>query len=304
MRKKTPAFSATVVPPQPRRETTLSDAELRRVFAILRFIAQRPAPNDGSSSSNSGSGGDANDSQCADAANPGAVKAPSKKTANKPHIPESVAEPLEKFRMSVTNLSVQAEEIQQARVSLCTVLLQTYPNDAAEVEWLCGRDMFAEDPRAESLPGFMRNDVYALQAMHEILPGLYVGSYHPASDKANLQSHNITHVLCCINVTPRFPQDFEYMTLPADDAPGYNIAKFFPQTFDFVENALNKHSAILVHCGAGISRAPTITAAYLIRKLRITAAAAIAFIQRRRRVASPNTGFRQQLRTYQEKLDI
>ncbi|PWV05215.1 putative dual specificity protein phosphatase [Trypanosoma cruzi] len=144
-----------------------------------------------------------------------------------------------------------------------------------------------------------------LQAMHEVVPGLYVGSYHPASERELLHRHKVTHVLCCIDVMPRFPSEFTYMKISAQDMPGYNIAKFFPQTFEFIEDALIKqHSAVLVHCGAGISRAPTIAAAYLIKKLRMTAVAAIELIQSRRHVASPNLGFRQQLRAYQEELGI
>lgn len=145
-----------------------------------------------------------------------------------------------------------------------------------------------------------------LKSMQEILPGLWCGSYVPAMEREFLKAHHITHICCCVDVGRfPFPEDFMYMKLPLMDANDADAAQFFPRTFEFIENALIKQrGAVLVHCGAGISRAPTITAAYLIRKLRLSATAAIALVQQRRPFASPNKGFRSQLRAYAEKMSI
>ncbi|CAD2221521.1 slingshot [Angomonas deanei] len=110
-----------------------------------------------------------------------------------------------------------------------------------------------------------------MQSMQEIIPGLYCGSYHPAADKATLEAAGITHILCCIGTSPRFPDSFSYLTIATDDRPDFNIEPFFARTFEFIENALVKeHKKVLVHCGAGISRAPSVVCAYLIRKITIT----------------------------------
>lgn len=273
----------------------LPTAELERVFAIYRFIARQvsPQPNgaDGKDGDDTGPRGRSDGA--------GAKKSPP------PALPGGVSGPMEKFRMAITNIPVREATVRTAREALHAALREAYPNNTAEVDELCCSDMSVSSEKPKTKPSFMSGSMYTLQEMHEVVPGLFLGSYHPASNKELLQKHNITHILCCIDVTPRLPKDFVYMTLPAQDTPDYNIARFFSKTFDFIDGALiNQHSAVLVHCGAGISRAPTVAAAYLIKKLRLTASAAIALIQQKRPVATPNTGFRRQLRDYQEELGI
>lgn len=173
-----------------------------------------------------------------------------------------------------------------------------------------------------SRTSYLDKPCYALTRMNEIIPGLFCGSYHPAADKELLQKHNVTHIVCCINVAPRFPTDFRYMVLAADDSPNYDMSVHFDETVKFIAGALmgrpqpttttletmtqtasggditKKAGSVLVHCGAGISRAPSIVAAFLIATLRMSAPQAIQYIQRIRSCASPNQGFRKQLAKY------
>ncbi|RNF01591.1 dual specificity protein phosphatase [Trypanosoma rangeli] len=281
----------------------LPSTELERVFAVLRFISQQ---QESSASSTVVALGDNESRAVSTGTMTTVLKANTGTRAAGPLIiPESVEKPLETFRMAVTNFPLQMEAVHAARETLYEALRDAYPASQAEVDRLCHCATFVARAATKNVPHFLLQDVYALQAMHEVVPGLYVGSYHPASDKALLHRQNVTHVLCCIDVQPRFPTEFTYLTVCAQDSPDYNISKFFQQTYEFIETALiQHHSGVLVHCGAGISRAPTITAAYLIKKLRLTAVAALELIQRRRHVASPNIGFRQQLRVYQERLGI
>ncbi|ORC87153.1 dual specificity protein phosphatase [Trypanosoma theileri] len=299
-------------------------SELQRVFAVLRFISEQQQqqqqqqqslgkenneaystdssmPSIGrESNNNSNSSSRIKCNSSSDEKQDG-ISLPSKPLA----IPEEVAMPLEKFRMAVTNLPIQKEAVCATREALHTALLQVYSHKASEVDELCSKDSFVGGPKPENMPTFMLTGVYTMQGMQEIVPGLFVGSYHPATDKALLTRHHITHILCCIGTQPRFPGEFVYMTIAAEDNTAYKISKFFPKTSAFIEKALiDQHSAVLVHCGAGISRAPTIAAAYLMKKLRLSAGAAIALIQQKRQVASPNIGFRQQLREYQTELGI
>eukprot|EP00758_Cryptobia_borreli_P013264 Tbor_TRINITY_DN5817_c1_g2::TRINITY_DN5817_c1_g2_i1::g.6641::m.6641 len=59
------------------------------------------------------------------------------------------------------------------------------------------------------------------------------------------------------------------------------------------------NTKVLIHCGAGISRAPTVVCAYLIKKFQLTSAApAIQVVQAARPCARPNPGFKKQLDKY------
>jgi len=51
----------------------------------------------------------------------------------------------------------------------------------------------------------------------------------------------------------------------------------------------------------GISRSATVVSAYMIATKKITSADAIAYVQKKRPVVSPNLGFRQQLDTFASK---
>ncbi|EPY31090.1 dual specificity phosphatase 12 [Angomonas deanei] len=203
--------------------------------------------------------------------------------------------------MTATNLPIDTALLATQRQQLKTVLLAHYgEKKKTEVEQL-----FEENNGTNNHETKNKNSSTGMQSMQEIIPGLYCGSYHPAADKATLEAAGITHILCCIGTSPRFPDSFSYLTIATDDRPDFNIEPFFARTFEFIENALVKeHKKVLVHCGAGISRAPSVVCAYLIRKLRLPAVEAIALIRRKRPFASPNTGFTKQLKSYATSLGI
>lgn len=149
-------------------------------------------------------------------------------------------------------------------------------------------------------PSHLQKSCYVQTRMQKVVQGLFIGSFHPANDKSLMQAQGITHICCCIDIRPRFPSDFAYMTIPASDAAEYDIAAHFEKTFCFMEDALNGGGRVLVHCGAGISRAPTIAAAYLMRKLQISAVSAVQLLRSVRSCVSPNMGFMEQLLEYQK----
>lgn len=171
------------------------------------------------------------------------------------------------------------------------------------------------------------NIVTERQGMQQIMPGLWCGSYHPAANHSLLTECGITHICVCIGTAPRFPSDFEYLVLDAEDTITFSIRPLFDASFDFIDEALLQHSkalthaitedsappsewqhtvkgGVLIHCGAGISRAPTMTAAYLMRKHRISATSAVSLITAARPFAHPNCNFMKQLREYGEELRL
>lgn len=211
--------------------------------------------------------------------------------------------------MSATNLPVEKETVEKLRGELTAALRSLCQRSSPALVKALEAEVFAAPPCSSSSgmarTAGPREDPLALQEAQEIVPGLWCGSYHTATKLDTLRRLGITHVCCCIGTTPSFPSNFMYLTIAADDRADYDIAPHFARTFEFIENALVKsHGAVLVHCGAGISRAPTIVAAYLMRKLCISSTTAIQQVQRRRPVASPNIGFRHQLHLYGMKLKV
>ena len=259
-------------------------------------------------------------------------------TAKKPQHPSVVAveaeAALEQYRMAVTNLPVTAAVVDTARSVLDRVFERVLGAEhaaavAAEMHAVIIRgggggghntpptiplgessarnssssavsttDSSSNCSSSKANSSYLDKSCYVQQRMQRVVAGIFVGSYHPAADKALLQAAGITHVCCCIDVRPRFPDAFRYVTLPASDAPEYNMAQHFDQTFTFIDEAVTTGGGVLIHCGAGISRAPTILAAYLVRKLGIHAVTAVQMIRAVRSCASPNMGFMAQLERF------
>ncbi|KAF8819455.1 hypothetical protein IE077_001013 [Cardiosporidium cionae] len=137
----------------------------------------------------------------------------------------------------------------------------------------------------------------------QVVPGIFVGSFHPASNRMTLLSLGITHIVCCVGVSPPFVHSFDYLVLSVDDLPTSNIKRYFPQAVRFIRNAVAAGGRVLIHCGAGISRSPTVCAAFLISELFISSDSALELIRTARPFAVPNVGFLMQLREWEEQLN-
>lgn len=79
-----------------------------------------------------------------------------------------------------------------------------------------------------------------------------------------------------------------------------NIIQYFPETYEFIKDALASKGRVLVHCQAGVSRSPTIVAAYMMREKQLSAQQALDIIKLRRAIIEPNRGFLEQLNLYHE----
>jgi protein-tyrosine phosphatase len=91
---------------------------------------------------------------------------------------------------------------------------------------------------------------------------------------------------------------FLVISIPANDHEKFQIAKYFDPTSQFIDVAIQNGSAVLVHCAAGVSRSPTIVAAFLCRRFRMDSDSVLSFLRKRRPMVCPNTGFVDQLRTW------
>jgi atypical dual specificity phosphatase len=133
----------------------------------------------------------------------------------------------------------------------------------------------------------------------EVLPGLYLGAATSASNSEWLRSHGITHILN-VGASPTRHQvtGVRYLNLNISDRPSADIASLFGVGADFIRDTLASGQTVLVHCHAGVSRSPTIVAAYLMRTYGLSAEQALLHISKARPVIRPNVGFLRQLASY------
>ncbi|KAK2508159.1 hypothetical protein MC885_018665, partial [Smutsia gigantea] len=133
-----------------------------------------------------------------------------------------------------------------------------------------------------------------------IKPWLLLGSQDTAHDLDTLKKHKVTHILnVAYGVENAFPSDFMYKSIPILDLPETNILSYFPECFEFIEQAKMNDGVVLVHCNAGVSRAVAIVIGFLMSSEEISFTSAFSLVKNARPSMCPNAGFLEQLRTYQ-----
>lgn len=135
----------------------------------------------------------------------------------------------------------------------------------------------------------------------QILPNLWLGSEKNEHNDAWLAKAGIKHDVHA-TWNKRVIPGIKLHWVKIDDEPSADIYRFFPQITSEIDKALSKGEPVLVHCQMGISRSPTLVAAYLMKKKNMTAAEAIAFIEAKRDIINPNKGFVKQLQQWEQHL--
>lgn len=164
--------------------------------------------------------------------------------------------------------------------------------------------------------------------MHEIRPGLWLGSVEAASNRKALQARGITHVLTLgeglgehmgvqgagpestwaskrKRLAPAAGDPFERLMVSILDGPEEPLSRHFRPSSDFIAEALSRGAkgGVLVHCHAGISRGATTVAQHLMRTEGLTAAQSLSSIRAAGRTfINPNEGFLGQLRQLEAEL--
>lgn len=98
-----------------------------------------------------------------------------------------------------------------------------------------------------------------------------------------------------------YESKFIYKNVEILDDPATNIRLFFDGCFDFIDDG-RQEGCILVHCNAGISRAPTIVIAYLMKKCNMRLKEAYDLVKMVRSRIRPNDGFMKVLKEYESEL--
>ncbi|TXT13795.1 hypothetical protein VHUM_01162 [Vanrija humicola] len=122
----------------------------------------------------------------------------------------------------------------------------------------------------------------------EVLPGLYLGPFQASTNMAKLRAMGITHIICLRDsvearlIFPRFPTEFQYLTLDVADSGTQNIISIFPRCRAFLDEALNIGGGVLVHDNSGIATAPAIVIGYLMYLFGWEFETALQFVQSKR----------------------
>jgi dual specificity MAP kinase phosphatase len=121
--------------------------------------------------------------------------------------------------------------------------------------WLYGRGL----PALTGVP---------LLQFSKITPNLYVGPQYRKQGLRLLQTEGIHAV---VNMREEkddqalglAPEEYCYLPTPDDEAPCIEQLR---QGVEFIQRIIQKGGKVYIHCGAGVGRAPTMAAAYLIHQ--------------------------------------
>ncbi|XP_078393847.1 protein phosphatase Slingshot homolog 1-like, partial [Cetorhinus maximus] len=152
--------------------------------------------------------------------------------------------------------------------------------------------------------GFIDNEMLLVLAQMDkpskIFDYLYLGSEWNASNLEELEQNGVGYIL---NVTREidnfFPARFEYLNIRVYDEEVTDLLSQWEQSYRFILSARSSGSRCLVHCKMGVSRSASTVMAYAMKEYDWDLEQAYAYVKERRRVVKPNSGFLNQLRTYQ-----
>ncbi|KAJ7224147.1 phosphatases II [Mycena pura] len=131
-------------------------------------------------------------------------------------------------------------------------------------------------------------------SMNEIVKDrLYLGDLFTAMSSKVKSKHSITHI---VSVGPDYPSTGpEHLVVSVDDEAHENLLQHLNTACQFIQKALDSNGRVLVHCMMGVSRSPTVVAAYLMKTQGMTVSQAIRTIKHQRPQIHPNAGFMEQL---------
>lgn len=174
----------------------------------------------------------------------------------------------------------------------------------------------AEDPSSSSDTHFLQ----ALQVMKRVLNDgtpsvvsflgedyMCISSVGAAYHLPSLLSHRVSHVLCLSRICKaKFPDMFKYKKVSCQDSADQDLTPVLEECFHFInefKSNREQDKRILIHCYQGISRAPTVCAAYMIKYYGFSLEESLHIIQKHRPQASPNYHFMKTLKALEEETD-
>uniref|UniRef100_H2MFC1 Dual specificity phosphatase 19a n=1 Tax=Oryzias latipes TaxID=8090 RepID=H2MFC1_ORYLA len=123
-------------------------------------------------------------------------------------------------------------------------------------------------------------------------------SQDAAHDFGTLRKH-VSHILnVAFGVENVFPDLFIYKTVSILDHPDTDLLPYIKDCCDFIQQAHKEKGVVLIHCNAGVSRAPAVVIGYLMSCEGQSFDEALSLVKSVRPASAPNPGFLDQLRNY------
>ena len=137
------------------------------------------------------------------------------------------------------------------------------------------------------------------KSIFQIESHLFCSGYHSAQNKSLLQSYNISHI---INLTAHKYKNLHedivtYSSFSFSDHENFDLTTQLPPVLEILNEKLSEHKNVLVHCQKGISRAPSVIMAFLIKHRQMTFDESLKFVQKQNPEAYPNLGFLMHLKS-------
>ncbi|XP_074551357.1 dual specificity protein phosphatase 19-like [Halichoeres trimaculatus] len=153
-------------------------------------------------------------------------------------------------------------------------------------------------PIEETTLGYVPDTSWDVQVGF-VKPYLLLGSQDAAHDFGTLRKHKVSHILnVAFGVENVFPDLFIYKTVSIMDHPDADVLLHMKECCDFIQQARNEKGVVLVHCNAGVSRAPAVVIGYLMSCDGQSFDSALSMVKSARPASSPNRGFVEQLRNF------
>jgi len=150
----------------------------------------------------------------------------------------------------------------------------------------------------ESSPYFYNQHVPS-----SVWPGLlYISGNNPTAYRKELDKLKIVRILSLGERASRVCSGLEIKWLDVQDTARQDIKSHFQECYDWIDGAISKNKAVLVHCKEGVSRSATVVCSYLMRKLCWSFERSLKVLRTRRYCIDPNPGFVAQLSEYEREV--
>ena len=131
------------------------------------------------------------------------------------------------------------------------------------------------------------------KAIFQIEEHLFCSGYQTAKKRDLLQTNKISHV---INLTAHKYENLHgdivtYSSFNFSDHENFDLTRSLKPVLAILKEKLSKKENVLVHCQKGISRAPSVIMAFLIRHRQMKYEDALKLVQTQNPEAYPNLGF-------------